>query len=292
MPEVTAAERLIVIRSGTGLGRRLAIGAALGWMALVLLLPLALVFTTAFSDGVGAFFSALANPDLLHAALLTLIAAICALAFNVVFGVAAAWTVTRTKLPGRGLISTLLDLPVAVSPVIAGLMFLLLFGRQGWFAPLLERSGIQIVFALPGIVIATIFVTMPFIAKEVIAVLNETGPAQEEAAATLGASPVQVFMQVVVPSIRWAVFYGLVLTAARALGEFGAVSVLSGNLIGKTQTLPLFIERAYVNYETQIAFAAAVPLTMFALFTIGAQKVFAWWSSRRRSTANAEETVR
>jgi len=292
MSEAVAHAPALDVASRPQIGRRIAIGVALGWMALILLLPLVLVFATAFSDGIRAFLAALTDPDLLHAALLTVIAAACALVFNTVFGVAAAWTVTRTDLPGRRLISTLLDLPVAVSPVIAGLMFLLLFGRQGWFAPMLERADIQIVFALPGIVLATIFVTMPFIAKEVVAVLDETGTAQEEAAATLGASPFQVFREVVVPSIRWAVFYGLVLTAARALGEFGAVSVLSGNLIGKTQTLPLFIERAYVNYETQIAFAAAVPLTMFALFTIAAHKVFEWWNARGRAARLTEEGQR
>lgn len=269
--------------------RRTAIGVALVWMALVLALPLVLVFATAFGDGLSAFFSAMSKPAFLHAALLTVIAALCALAFNTVFGVIAAWAVARTDLPGRRLISTLLDLPVAVSPVIAGLMFLLLFGRQGWFASILERTGIQIVFALPGIVLATIFVTMPFVAKEVIAVLEETGTAQEEAAATLGASPWQVFTHIVIPNIRWAVFYGSVLTAARAVGEFGAVSVLSGNLVGKTQTLPLYIERAYSNYETQAAFAAAVPLTMFAVLTIAAQLAFGWWTSRRRHTPLAEE---
>lgn len=277
---------------GPALRRRVAIGIAVGWMALVLALPLALVFATAFGEGAAAFFSALGGPAFLHAALLTAIAAVCALAFNVVFGVVAAWAVVRTNLPGRRLISTLLDLPVAVSPVIAGLMFLLLFGRQGWFAPLLESTGIQIVFALPGIVIATIFVTMPFVAKEVIAVLQETGTAQEEAAATLGASPWRVFVEIVIPNIRWAVFYGSVLTAARAVGEFGAVSVLSGNVVGKTQTLPLFIERAYSNYETQVAFAAAVPLTMFAVLTIAAQLLFGWWAARRRSAKHAEETSR
>ena len=275
---------------GPALRRRAAIGMAVGWMALVLALPLALVFATAFGEGAAAFFSALSSPAFLHAALLTAIAAACALAFNVVFGVVAAWAVVRTTLPGRRLISTLLDLPVAVSPVIAGLMFLLLFGRQGWFAAVLESTGVQIVFALPGIVLATIFVTMPFVAKEVIAVLQETGTAQEEAAATLGASPWRIFVEIVIPNIRWAVFYGSVLTAARAVGEFGAVSVLSGNVVGKTQTLPLFIERAYSNYETQVAFAAAVPLTMFAVLTIAAQLVFSWWAARRRRTTRAEET--
>lgn len=289
MSDITLTAAATHVVFGPQFRRRTAIGVALAWMALVLGLPLILVFTTAFGDGLRAFFSALGDPAFLHAALLTVIAALCALVFNVVFGVVAAWSVARTDLPGRRLISTLLDLPVAVSPVIAGLMFLLLFGRQGWFAAILERTGIQIVFALPGIVLATIFVTMPFVAKEVIAVLEETGTAQEEAAATLGASPWQVFTEIVVPNIRWAVFYGAALTAARAVGEFGAVSVLSGNLVGKTQTLPLYIERAYSNYETQAAFAAAVPLTMFAVLTISAQLAFGWWAARRRPAPPARE---
>ncbi len=278
-------------RNGSRHARRATIAIAVSWILLVLGAPLTLVFVTAFGEGAGAFFSALSDSEFLHAALLTMIAALCAVAFNTVFGVLAAWTVARTRLPGRRLISMLLDLPVAVSPVVAGLMFLLLFGRQGWFVSVLERIDVQIVFALPGIVIATIFVTMPFVAKEVLAVLQETGVAQEEAAATLGASSWQVFTRIVVPNIRWAVFYGIVLTAARAIGEFGAVSVLSGNLIGKTQTLPLFIERAYVNYETTLAFAAAVPLTMFALFTIAAHKLIVWLSARRRTLNLAEEAT-
>lgn len=258
------------------------------WLGLMLVLPLASVFAAAFGEGIGAFFEALNTPEALHALGLTLIAAFIAVAFNVVFGIAAAYAVERTTLPGRGAIQTLLDLPIAVSPVVAGLMFLLLFGRQGWFGPLLDAAGVKIVFALPGIVLATIFVTLPFIAKEVLAVLRETGPAEEEAAATLGANPAQTFFFVVLPSIRWAVFYGVVLTTARALGEFGAVSVLSGNLIGQTQTLPLYIEQTYVNYQTTAAFAAAVPLTLLAVLTVAAQKVLEWLGSRERARATEE----
>jgi sulfate transport system permease protein len=265
------------------------ISVAVLWLFAVLALPFASVFAAAFGDGFGAFIASLSTPEVLHAATLTGIAVFAALVFNVVFGIAAAWSVTRTRMPGRRFVVALLDLPVAVSPVIAGLMFLLLFGRQGWFGPLADSLGVKVVFALPGIVLATIFVTLPFVAKEVIAVLNETGPAEEEAASTLGANRLQVFAHVVLPNIRWAVFYGLVLTAARALGEFGAVSVLSGNLIGRTQTLPLFIEHAYVNYQTTTAFAAAIPLTLLAVITIAAQKLVQWFGSRERNRVLAEE---
>ena len=276
-------------RTGEGIARPIIITIAVCWLAVVLALPFASVFIAAFADGLPAFIAALVMPEVLHAAWLTVLAMVAALVFNLVFGIAAAYAVERTRLPGRRIIALLLDLPIAVSPVVAGLMFLLLFGRQGWFGPLLESLNVRIVFALPGILLATIFVTLPFVAKEVIGVLRETGPAEEEAAATLGANRVQTFLYVVLPNIRWAVFYGLVLTAARALGEFGAVSVLSGNLIGSTQTLPLYIEQLYTNYQTTAAFAAAVPLTLLAVATIAAQKVLAWFSSRERARAILEE---
>ncbi len=276
-------------RTGEGVARPIIITVAVGWLAVVLALPFASVFIAAFADGLPAFIAALTTPDALHAASLTLLAMVVALVFNLVFGIAAAYAVERTRLPGRRIIALLLDLPIAVSPVVAGLMFLLLFGRQGWLGPLLESLNVRIVFALPGVLLATIFVTLPFVAKEVIGVLRETGPAEEEAAATLGANRVQTFFHVVLPNIRWAVFYGLVLTAARALGEFGAVSVLSGNLIGSTQTLPLYIEQVYSNYQTTAAFAAAVPLTLLAVATIAAHKVLAWFSSRERARAILEE---
>lgn len=279
-------------QTGSGAAKPIIVGIALAWLGLVLVLPFASVFVAAFADGVPAFLAALSKPELLHAAWLTLVAMFAALAFNLVFGIAAAYTVERTRLPGRGIIVTLLDLPIAVSPVVAGLMFLLLYGRQGWFGDLLGKLDIKIVFALPGILLATIFVTLPFVAKEVLAVMRETGPAEEEAAATLGARPWQTFLHVVLPNIRWAIFYGLVLTAARALGEFGAVSVLSGNLIGKTQTLPLFIEQAYTDYQTVTAFAAAVPLTLLAVLTIAAQKLMDRFSSRERTRLAAAEDER
>lgn len=275
-------------RTGEGIARPIIITVALAWLALLLVVPFASVFVTAFAEGLPAFIASLRSPEALHATALTITAVLVALAFNLFFGIIAAYAVERTRLPGRRAIALLLELPIAVSPVVAGLMFLLLFGRRGWFGPLLDALDIKVVFALPGILLATVFVTLPFVAKEVMGVLHETGPAEEEAAATLGANRVQAFFHVVLPNIRWAVFYGLVLTAARALGEFGAVSVLSGNLIGSTQTLPLYIEQAYVDYQTTAAFAAAVPLTLMAVGTIAASKALEWVGSRERARAALE----
>ncbi|MBI5232038.1 MAG: sulfate ABC transporter permease [Coriobacteriales bacterium] len=272
-------------RSGSPLVRRLIIGGAVTWLLAALALPVASVFVTAFSAGWSAFADALTRSDVLHAAKLTAIAVVASIGFTAVFGLAAAWTVTRTKAPGRKLVPVLLDVPVAISPVIAGLMILLLYGRRGWFGGILDNAGITFVFALPAIVLATIFVTLPFVAKEVMAVLEEEGEDGEHAAATLGASRTQTVLYVVLPNLKWAAFYGIVLTAARAVGEFGAVSVVSGNLIGETQTLPLFIEHAYSNYETVAAFAAAVPLTVAAAFTLLARATVAALEKRRASIA-------
>lgn len=276
------------VSGGSGAGRRLLIALAIAWLVAALALPIAVVFVTAFSEGWTAFAEAFGRLDLRHAAWLTVVTVAGALVVNLLFGLAAGWTVARTRLPGHRLVPTLLDLPIAVSPVIAGLMILLLYGRRGWFGPLLESADIKIVFALPAMLLATVFVTLPFIAKEVSAVLEETGENEENAAATLGASRVQTFFLVVLPNLKWALFYGVVLTVARALGEFGAVSVVSGNLIGQTQTLPLFIEHAYSNYETVAAFAAAVPLTVAAALTLLAKGIIA--TVERRSLSSATVT--
>ncbi|MCL4554267.1 MAG: sulfate ABC transporter permease subunit [Actinobacteria bacterium] len=263
------------VRGSPSLVRRVLIGLAITWLLAALALPIAILFTTAFSEGWQAFVETFGRPDLLHAKWLTLLAVLGALVVNLLFGLTAGWTVARTKLPGRRLVSMLLDLSIVVPPVIAGLMILLLYGRRGWFGTLLESADIKVVFALPAIVLATIFVTLPFVAKEVISVLEETGENEENAAATLGASRMQTFFLVVLPNLKWALFYGIVLTVARALGEFGGVLVVSGNLIGKTQTLPLFIEHAYTNYETVAAFAAAVPLAVAAALTLFVKGVVA-----------------
>jgi sulfate/thiosulfate transport system permease protein len=244
------------------------IGIAIAYLALVLYIPAANVFYQAFKKGVGPFFSNLTRPDFLHAAWLTLIIAVIIVPINTVFGLCAAWAIARHKFPGRAFVLSIIDLPFSISPVVAGLMIVLLYGRQGWFGGWLQAHNINIVFAFPGMVLATAFVTMPFVAREVIPVLEEFGSDQEEAAKTLGAKEWQIFWRVTLPSIRWGLLYGVILTNARAMGEFGAVSVVSGNIAGKTQSLPLFVEDAYKQYETEAAYSAAVLLALLAVVTL------------------------
>lgn len=245
------------------------IAIALIYLGLLLLVPAANVFYQAFRNGVGAFFSNLTQPDFLNAVWLTVLIAVIVVPINAVFGLCTAWALARNKnFPGRTLLLSIIDLPFAISPVVAGLMIVLLYGRNGWFGPWLQSADIKIIFALPGMVIATAFVTLPFVAREVIPVLEEVGSDQEEAARTLGAKDWQIFWRVTLPSIRWGLLYGLILTNARAMGEFGAVSVVSGNIVGNTQTLPLFVEEAYKQYQTQAAFSAAVLLAFLAVVTL------------------------
>jgi sulfate/thiosulfate transport system permease protein len=244
------------------------IGTALVYLLLILFLPTLNVVATAFKGGVGSFLQTLVAPDFIHAAQLTLVTALITIPLNVIFGLCAAWAIARNRFPGRTLLLSILDLPFSISPVVAGLMLILLYGNNGWFGSLLQALNIKVIFAFPGIVLATIFITLPFVAREVIPVLEETGTDQEEAAKTLGANDWQVFWRVTLPSIRWGLLYGVILTNARAMGEFGAVAVVSGNLVGRTQTLPLFVEDAYKQYQTQAAFAAAVVLTGLAVVTL------------------------
>jgi sulfate transport system permease protein len=244
------------------------IGIAIAYLALVQYIPAVNVLVQAFSQGVTPFFANLTRPEFIHAAELTLILAAIAVPVNTVFGLCAAWAIARHKIPGKAVILSIIDLPFSISPVVAGLMIVLLYGRQGWFGPWLQADNIQIVFALPGMVLATAFVSMPFVAREVIPILEEFGQDQEEAAKTLGASDWQIFWRVTLPSIRWGLLYGLILTNARAMGEFGAVSVVSGNIANRTQSLPLFVEEAYKQYETQSAFSAAVLLGLLAVVTL------------------------
>jgi len=245
------------------------ISIALIYLGLLLLVPAANVFYQAFRNGVGAFFSNLTQHDFLNAVWLTVLIAAIVVPVNAVFGLCTAWALARNKnFPGRTLLLSIIDLPFAISPVVAGLMIVLLYGRNGWFGPWLQSADIKIIFALPGMVIATAFVTLPFVAREVIPVLEEVGSDQEEAARTLGAKDWQIFWRVTLPSIRWGLLYGLILTNARAMGEFGAVAVVSGNIVGKTQTLPLFVEEAYKQYQTQAAFSAAVLLAFLAVVTL------------------------
>ncbi|QLE39414.1 sulfate ABC transporter permease subunit CysW [Nostoc sp. C052] len=244
------------------------IGIAIAYLALVQYIPAINVFIQAFSKGVGPFLSNLTRPAFLHAAWLTLLLAVISLPLNTVFGLCAAWAIARHKFPGRAIVLSIIDLPFSISPVVAGLMIVLLYGRNGWFGPWLQAHDIKIVFAFPGMVLATAFVSMPFVAREVIPVLEEFGKDQEEAARTLGAKDWQIFLRVTLPSIRWGLLYGLILTNARAMGEFGAVSVVSGNIADQTQSLPLFVEDAYKQYETEAAFSAAVLLALLAVVTL------------------------
>ncbi|MBD2186555.1 sulfate ABC transporter permease subunit CysW [Pseudanabaena mucicola] len=238
------------------------------YLALVLLIPAINVFYQAFSKGLAPLLNTLTRPDFLNAVKLTVLLAVISLPLNTIFGLSAAWAIARHRFPGRALLLSIIDLPFSISPVVAGLMIVLLYGRIGWFGSWLETNNIKIVFAFPAMLLATIFVSMPFIAREVIPVLEEMGNEQEEAARTLGANDFQIFWHVVIPNIRWGLLYGLVLTNARAMGEFGAVSVVSGNIIAQTQSLPLFVEEAYKQYETEAAYSAAVLLALLAVVTL------------------------
>lgn len=241
---------------------------AIAYLSLVLFIPTANVFVQAFSKGIDPLLENMKSPDFLNAVRLTFIIALISVPMNTVFGLCAAWLIARKQFRGRAFVISILDVPFSVSPVVAGLMIVLLYGRNGWFGPFLEHIGVKVIFALPGMILATAFVTLPFVAREVIPVLEETGADQEEAARTLGASGWQTFWRVTLPNIRWGLLYGVLLTNARAMGEFGAVSVVSGNIIGKTQTLPLYVEEAYKQYQTEAAFSAAILLALLALVTL------------------------
>ena len=256
--------------------RALLIGTALAFLVLFLVLPLILVFAQALAGGLSAYWAALTDPDALAAVRLTLLAAGIAVPLNLVFGVAAAWCIARFEFRGKSLLITLIDLPFSVSPVIAGLIYVLLFGLNGWFGPWLKANDIQIIFALPGIVLATIFVTCPFVARELIPLMQEQGGEEEEAAVVLGASGWQVFWRVTLPKIRWGLLYGVLLCNARAMGEFGAVSVVSGHIRGETNTMPLHVEILYNEYNMVAAFAVASLLAMLALVTLTAKSLLEW----------------
>jgi sulfate transport system permease protein len=248
--------------------RWIATAIALSFVAVFLIVPLAAVFIEAFSKGREAYASAIVEPDAVAALKLTLLAAAIAVPVNVVFGVAAGWAVGKFQFRGRQLLLTLIDLPFAVSPVIAGLVFVLLFGRRGWLGPWLIDHGFQIVFAVPGIVLATIFVSFPFVAREIIPIMEATGTEEEEAARVLGAGGLQMFLRVTLPNIKWGLLYGVILANARAMGEFGAVSVVSGHIRGATNTLPLHVEILYNEYNGQAAFAVASLLGCLAIVTL------------------------
>jgi len=256
--------------------RWLLIAIALVFLALFLLLPLAAVFSQAFEKGLAVYLEALKEPDTLSSIKLTLITAAVTVPLNLFFGVIAAWAIAKFTFPGKNLLITLIDLPFSVSPVISGLIYVLIFGLQGWIGPWLQDHNIKIIFAVPGIILATIFVTFPFVARELIPLMEAQGKEEEEAALVLGASGLQTFFRVTLPNIKWGIIYGVILCNARAMGEFGAVSVVSGHIRGMTNTVPLHVEILYNEYNYTAAFAVASLLAFLALITLAVKTVAEW----------------
>ncbi len=254
---------------------------ALGYLAALLLIPVGVVFYRTFEHGFSAFWESITTPAAIHAFSLTLEIALIAVPLNTIFGVLAALALVRSAFPGKRVLDACIDLPFAISPIVIGLSLLLVYGRTGWFGPWLADHGIQIIFSLPGMVLATIFVSLPFVAREVVPVLREIGDEQEQAAATLGASAWQTFWRVTLPAIRWGIAYGVVLSTARAIGEFGAVSVVSGRIAGETDTLTLLVEKRFQNFDLSGAYAASMLLALIALSTL----LITTFIGRRRSDA-------
>ncbi len=268
--------------------RAVLIAVALCFLSLFLFLPLVLIFSYALMSGWGTYAAALTEPDALAAIRLTLLTAAIAVPANTIFGVAAAWAIAKFEFRGKNLLITLLDLPFAISPVIAGLVFVLLFGARGWFGPWLMEHDIRIVFATPGIVLATMFVTLPFVARELIPLMQAQGNDAEYSAMTLGANGWQVFWRVTLPNIKWGLLYGVILCNARAMGEFGAVSVVSGHIRGLTNTMPLHIEVLYNDYQFTASFAVASLLAFLALLTLAARSLVEWREARLAADAADE----
>ncbi|HEV2623311.1 MAG TPA: sulfate ABC transporter permease subunit CysW [Frateuria sp.] len=258
------------------LGRGLLTLAAVAFLTVFLLLPLATVFVEALRQGMGAFFASIGQDEARSAIALTLLVAAIAVPLNLVFGIAAAWVMARFEFRGKALLGAFIDLPFSVSPVVSGLVYVLLFGAQGWFGPWLESHGIGIIFAVPGLVLATMFITLPFVARELIPLMQAQGNEEEEAARVLGASGWQMFFRVTLPNIRWALLYGVLLCNARAMGEFGAVSVVSGHIRGLTTTIPLEVEMRYNEYDYVGAFAVASLLALLALLTLVVKSLLEW----------------
>lgn len=256
--------------------RIILIAVTLLFLTLVLLLPLITVFIQAFKKGADVYFAALHDSDALAAVKLTLLTAAVAVPLNTIFGISAAWAITKFRFKGKNLLVTLIDLPFAISPVIAGLVFILLFGAHGWFGPWLQAHDIKIVFAMPGIILATSFVTFPFVARELIPLMQAQGSQEEEAAATLGARGWRIFLKVTLPNIKWGLLYGIILCNARAMGEFGAVSVVSGHIRGETNTLPLQVEILYNDYKFAASFAVASLLVLLAVVTLIVKSIVEW----------------
>jgi len=260
---------------------------ALGYIGLFLVLPLASVFTEALRGGFGKYFESIGDRETWAAVKLTLLVATIAVPLNTVFGVVSAWAIAKFDFHGKGFLITLIDLPFSVSPVISGLVYVLIFGLQGWLGPWLAEHDVRIIFALPGIVLATTFVTFPFVARELIPLMEEQGTSEEEAAVSLGASGLQTFFRITLPNIKWGLVYGVLLCNARAMGEFGAVSVVSGHIRGLTNTMPLQVEILYNEYSFVAAFAVASLLALLALLTLVARSVLEWRFGRELAAASA-----
>lgn len=268
--------------------RWLLIGLAVTFLALFLVAPLALVCRYALREGLGAYLAAFGDPDARSAIRLTLIVAAVAVPLNTLFGLAAAWAIAKFDFKGKSLLITLIDLPFAVSPVIAGLLFVILFGARGWFGPWLAARDIRILFATPGLIVATMFVTFPFVARELIPLMQAQGSDEEQSAMTLGAGGWQIFRRVTLPNVRWGLLYGIILCHARAMGEFGAVSVVSGHIRGLTNTMPLHIEVLYNDYRTTASFAVASLLAMLAVVTLAVKSLVEWNTARAQAGAARE----
>jgi sulfate transport system permease protein len=260
---------------------------ALGFLGLFLFVPLAAVFTEALRHGIRAYFASFQNPDAISAIRLTLLVALIAVPLNLVFGVAASWAIAKFNFTGKSLLLTLIDLPFAVSPVISGMVYVLLFGLQGWLGPWLHAHDLGIIYAVPGIVLATLFVTFPFVARELIPLMQTQGSEEEYAALTLGASGWQTFRRITLPKIKWGLFYGVILSNARAMGEFGAVSVVSGHVRGQTNTIPLHVEILYNEYNFVAAFAVASLLTLLALVTLALKSYVEWRAGATDASPNS-----
>lgn len=258
------------------LGRLSLILVALLFLILFLIVPLVAVFAGAFERGVTTYLKAITEPDVMASIKLTLLVALIVVPINVLFGLVASWLITRFSFRGKGLLLTLIEIPLAVSPVIAGMVFILLYGSRGLFAPLLEYLDVKIVFAIPGIILATIFVTMPYVARELIPIMQERGISEEEAALSMGASGFRTFWSITIPNIKWGLLYGIILCNARAMGEFGAVSVVSGHIRGVTNTMPLQVEVLYNEYNFTSAFAVSSLLAMLALLTLVLKSLLEW----------------
>lgn len=276
MSQPTVARRRAISTTESPWIQAVLIAIALVFIALFLVLPLAAVFAEALRKGLGAYWLALLEPDAWAAIRLTLLTAVVAVPLNLVFGVAAAWAIAKYEFRGKSFLTTLIDLPFSVSPIVAGLIYVLVFGAQGWFGPWLAENNIKIIFAVPGIILATIFVTFPFIARELIPLMQSQGSEEEQAAIVLGASGWQTFWRVTLPNIKWGLIYGVILCNARAMGEFGAVSVVSGHIRGQTNTMPLHVEILYNEYQSVAAFAVASLLALLALVTLAIKTWVEW----------------